>query len=57
MQKVLGHGNVKETSRYLHATEVDIRRAIDNADLSSLLKSDFESNFFDFELTNVLGGV
>ena len=54
VQKLLGHGNVRETSRYLHAKELDIRRAIKDTDFDSLLKGGFE---LDFNLTNFTGGI
>ena len=54
VQKLLGHGNVRETSRYLHAVETDIRRAIQDTDFDSLLKGGFS---FDFDLTNFIGGI
>jgi len=45
---------VRETSRYLHAKELDIRRAIKDTDFDSLLKGGFE---LDFNLTNFTGGI
>ena len=57
VQKLLGHGNVKITSRYLHANEVDIRRAIKETSFDSLLKGSITGFDFDFYSTNVYGGI
>lgn len=57
VQIVMGHGNVKETSKYLHAKEVDIRRAIENTRFDSLLKSNCSGFNCDFYLTDIYGGV
>lgn len=57
VQLVLGHGNISETSRYLHAVELDIRKAIDNVSFDSLLKSELGFEGLNFDLTNLYGGI
>ena len=57
VQKLLGHGNVKETSRYLHARELDIRRAIEKVGFDDLLKGSGLGVFGDFDFTNSIGGI
>jgi len=57
VQVLMGHGNVRETSRYLHAQEVDIRKAIDDARFDYLLRNDFVNFDIDFYSTNVIGGM
>lgn len=57
VQVLLGHGNIRETSRYLHASELDIRRAIDDIGFDSLLLGDVNGFNIDFFLTNILGGI
>jgi len=37
VQILLGHSNIKTTSRYLHAVEYDIRKAIKETPLDNIL--------------------
>lgn len=57
VQILMGHGNIRETSRYLHAQEVDIRKAVQDTHFDYLLKNDFLDFNVDFYSTNIIGGV
>jgi len=50
VQILLGHSNIKTTSRYLHAVEYDIRKAIQETTLDNILYQEGVSTktvFFD----------
>ena len=48
VQIILGHSNIKTTSRYLHAVEYDIRQAIEETSFDNILCQERVSTNLDF---------
>ena len=57
VQILMGHGDISQTSRYLHAVELDIRRVIDETRFDSLLMGGIGFNDMGFNLSNFIGGI